>query len=115
MAALIGKSEIAGDAKMPEEARVLEHEADGPAVRWDVDSGRAVEPYLAAESDAAGARGPKTGDRPEECALAAAARPEERGDAVEMQLFCDIEIESGKGKLDPEGQLLSRHAQGTFD
>ena len=114
-AALVGKSEIAGHAEMPEEARVLEHEADRPAMRGDVHSGLAVEPDLASEGDAAGPRGIEAGDRPQERALAAAARSEKRGDAVEAQLFRDIEVESGKGKMDPEGQQLSRHARGTFD
>ena len=40
--------------------------------------------------------------------------PKKRGDAVEAQLFRDIEVESGKGKLDPEGQQLSRHARGNL-
>src|SRR5215471_17552079 len=70
--------DVLSDGQMREERVVLEDETDSPAIRWERNVLRRVEPDLAVGRDAAGFRSDEARDRPQHCRLSRTGGTDQR-------------------------------------
>ena len=96
---------------MREQARILEHIADAASVRGKRLAAIALLPGFAPERDAAAGTALQAGKDAQQSALAAAARPEQGGDAAKRHGFLDRQGEIAERDAEVEGEFVpvSRH------
>ena len=95
--------QVGAHRKVGEQARFLEHVADGALVGTAEDAGRVVLPDLSPDGETAG-EALQAGDTAQHRGLAGTRRAEQRGDAVH-----------GSGEVDGEGELPKRAGKVFFD
>jgi hypothetical protein len=107
-----GIAQVAQAGEVREEARLLEHIADRAAVRRHVDPAGAVEPDFPSQRQAARGSPLEAGQGAQQGALAAAARPEDRGHPGGVDLAGGLEGEATDLQAEVENQHVTGRGEG---